>query len=177
MRTQKRNRARPEATAINAAATATAPPLPPRSSLDSMPRNRHRRAPHAAPAPSKNERPVEAQCGARRGWRHGGWMAGPRSGMVSCARRTSTAAPPPPPPPPSPRKEIRTDSRAETACQESVSEIITVPSSDGRRSRSLVVASVLGRKLIGLGAVRRSRSLGGWEGRLRTCIREKVPEP
>ena len=52
------------------------------------------------------------------------------------------------PPPPSLRWEIRTDSRAETACLESVSE--TVP--------SLHLGLVHGKKLIGLGAVRRLRS-------------------
>ena len=74
-------------------------------------------------------------------------------------RRPHARLRPPSLPPPSLRKEIRTDSRAETACQESVSEIITVPSLNGGRVRSVDRSSshsVLGRKLIGPGAAWRS---------------------
>ena len=76
-----------------------------------------------------------------------GWMAAVGHAILHPGARL---------PPPSLRKEIRTDSRAEIACQESVSEIITVPSLDGGRGRSVglsVVVSVLGKKLIGLGAI------------------------
>ena len=68
-----------------------------------------------------------------------GWMAAVGHAILHPGARL---------PPPSLRKEIRTDSRAETACLESVSE--TVP--------SLHLGLVHGKKLIGLGAVRRLRS-------------------
>ena len=86
-----------------------------------------------APGDSLDERPVAAQCRARDGGGAAGgggvgWMAAVGHAILHPDARL---------PPPSLRKEIRTDSRAEIACQESVSEIITVPSLDGGRGRSV----------------------------------------
>ena len=144
-RTQKRNRTRPRP-------AAAAPPPPPL---------RHRRPvvvhgvratqpppPRAAPAPSVI-RPATRRANDL-------WRREAEQGMEAAERRSvglgvlhpGAGLPPMPPPPPSLRWEFRTDSRAETACLESVSE--TVP--------SLHLGLVHGKKLIGLGAVRRLRS-------------------
>ena len=190
------------------------PPLPPpRRRPQSMPRNHQSPAPSSyTPAPPRGAEPTKRRRrwrrrqkwigGRGRAWHPARWRVRHGCGPCRCRRCLRRQ---------SRRRRrlayvcatgIRTDSCVETACQESVSEIITVPPppslsssrpsprSVGRsvgRGRSIAAVSVLGRELIGPGpavgrSVGRSRSVEGRKavcvcGRGRKCLKEDTRQP